>query len=759
MMQTRREFTFKAAGKFLGLAPLFALALVSAPAASAQVLTVPWDPTNPAAPHTSYAINGTTEATIVLGATFLPPTSDVYKFSWTFGDSTSTAPAVVSNPNDISATHQYPATAAVGTNWTATVQVVDQTTNATFSGTYLVQQEANTLQTRVNVAIDLGLWFLHQSMYHGSSTTGTWESCAPGYGYACGGYGSLTATNVQAFEVDGHLANGPATDPYTSDVAEGLASLAAHFVVLDDHPSVTKTYTYNPAATNFGCSNGTSPVVATTPALACPGSTPVFYNASAASCTTPGSPTLGNCIFHFDGNGNNQMAYVNGSGDYGYEMGMYVDALVASGNLAATFTSGALAGETYKDVVQDLIDYSEYCQYTSDSDVLSNQTRGANNNQGGGWWYGCPNNGDYGDDNSTSQWQSIGLIAATRGFGLSLPPVITDANNMWVTASQDVQATLPPAKGSWLGEYYYTYNYGNQNGYGGFGYNGSLYYSDAWGPFAVTPSGMVQMSLDGIGRTINNAAGDGGTNAADQRFNNAETFYADNFCNAVNNYGGYNPYNAPRSYVYGMFSFTKSMLLHNPNGPGGALSQITYLRTQTPGVFTSTNPNTPANTIDWYGAIGPEDGGTDSCDGIAQTLLDRQQPSGVWNGSLNYPVDANGDQYPYETAWSLIMLQRTVFVNCVNNLAGVGTANSGLNPARIDLSWTGIPSATGYNVLRSTTSGSGFVQVGTTSTTLYSDRTGLSNGGKYYYELEPTNGGGAVCTSNQATVTVPVPRR
>jgi hypothetical protein len=213
--------------------------------------------------------------------------------------------------------------------------------------------------------------------------------------------------------------------------------------------------------------------------------------------------------------------------------------------------------------------------------------------------------------------------------------------------------------------------------------------------------------------------------------------------------------------MYGMFSFTKSMLLHNPNGPGGALQPITYLRTQTPGVFTSTNPNTPANTIDWYGAVGPEDGGTDSCDGIAQTLLDRQQSSGLWNSYFDYQVDYSSAQYPYETAWALIMLQRTVFVQCVNNLNGQGFSGSSLTPARVDLSWTGISSATGYNILASPTSGGPYTQVtfdgGTTTQSSFSDRSNLTNGQTYYFVLQPVNGSSAVCTSNQVAITVPNP--
>jgi hypothetical protein len=404
--------------------------------------------------------------------------------------------------------------------------------------------------------------------------------------------------------------------------------------------------------------------------------------------------------------------------------------------------------ESYQNLVQDIVDMAGYCQYPNDYDVSSGYTRGDNNIQGGGWWYSYECQG--GGDNSTSQWTSIGLIAANRGFGITIPQIIPDMNNMWVTSSQNVQST--DVQGTNSGSSGNVDDpgdsgYGNASySYGGFGYNGSLYYSDAWGPWAVTPSGMVQMSLDGIGRTTNTGFGDAST-APDQRFNAAESYYADNFCDPLT--GSYaDAYYTPRLYTYGMFSFTKSMLLHNPNG---TLTPIQYLRTLTPGVFT-TNSSVPANTIDWYAALSSAHGGTDPCDGVAQTLLDRQYAAGFWYGS-----NIEGPQYPYETAWALIMLQKSVFVACVNNLGGAGTP-SGTAAARIDLSWTGIPSATGYEVLRGTASGP-YNEVGTTSSTAYSDRTGLTNGDTYYYVLQPLNANGAsLCQSNQATVTIPAGR-
>jgi hypothetical protein len=737
----RRSFALKTWGRFTALLAVAAVAL-SASARAQSVLTVPWDPTNPAGPHTAYA-----GASIVLGAVFTGNISGhSYTVSWNYGDgSPATTPTAISNFNDISSTHTYVGT-TVGQTWTAVATVSDTTASLQYTGNYLVIWENNVLQSRVNVAIDWGLWYLHQDMYHASATTGSWaKSCASGYGaYSCGsGYGSLDATNVQAFEVNGHLGSGPATDPYTSDVAEGITDMLTY---LDRQAVAAKTYTYNPATANFGCSDGTAPTTTNhgSPHFYCDTSaTPVYYEASSTSCGTPP------CTVTFDGNGNGYAVYA--SQEYGYENGMYADALVASGT-PTTMGTMSWGTESYKDLVQDIVDMAGYCQYPNDYDVSLGYTRGGNNDQGGGWWYSyeC----QAGDDNSTSQWISIGLIAAQRGgFGITIPQIIPDMNNVWVTNSQNVTSPDYQTNPTYAGDIIDnpsddtsgTYDYG------GFGYNGSLYYSDVWSPWATTPSGMVQMSLDGIGRTANTdfntfSPGEYSSTAADQRFNNVETYYADNFCDPLTGPYADATY-TPRLYTYGMFSFTKSMLLHNP---GGTLQQIQYLRTQTPGVFT-TNTSVPTNTIDWYAALTPAHGGTDPCDGVAQTLLDRQFAAGYWYGS-NY----TGSQYPYETAWALIMLQKSVFVACVNNLGGAGTPSSSA-PARIDLTWTGIPTAVdGYEVLRGTTSGGPYTEVGTTTTTAYSDRTGLTNGSTYYYVLEPLNSSGVTeCQSNQATITVP----
>jgi hypothetical protein len=740
----------------IGIAMFSALLLGQAAFGAVTVLTVPWVPATPTTPHTTYPQTSTTEAVITLGATVPSAvgSTDNFTYSWNFGDGTFTAAAAVTNPYDLSVHHQYPASAATGTQWTAVVTVTDTTTSQTGAANYYVIQEPNNLSSRVNVAIDWGLWYMHQTMWRGTTTVasttvnwGGWDqqttSCnsVNGNAWDCDYYGVIDAENVQAFEVNGHLQNGPATDPYTDDVARGFARM---FSQLTTQTAQADTYTYNPATTNYTCNDGSVPTTAD-PTCSTHGGQ-FQYNPGATSCPS------GNCTFTFDANHNSIQTFSNdGSGEYIYTTSPFAEAMIASGTpnaLAPTGPAGIL-DQTFQTIVQDISDYYNYSQYGSDSDVSQGTTRGNSQYQGGAWLYGP----QQGDDNSTSQWAAISLISANRGFGISVPSIVTDTNNVWITNSQDVTDPKPTGANS----------FASGDNAGSYGYRGSWAYSQEWGPFAVTPSGMVQMALDGVGRTDNTAFGPAAPNnttAKDQRWNNSETFYADNFCNNPYAYGaggGYtDAYYAPRAYMYGLFSFTKSMLLHDP---AFNLAPIQYLRTQTPNVFT-TNTSVPPNSIDWYAALSSANGGTDPCDGVAQTLVTFQtQPvagtyDGHWYGNT---ADVGYDlQSPFETAWALIMLQRTVFVACINNLAGAGTA-SGAAPARIDLTWTNQANSTSYNVSRSTTAGGPYTLLGNTTSTAYSDTNGLVNGNTYYYVVDPLNGTTEVCQSNQATITVPKP--
>jgi len=746
----------------IAIASFAALCVAQSAFASLTVLTVPWIPTTPTSPHSTYAISSTIESTIVLGATVPSAvgSADSFKAVWSFGDGSANVTInPVTNPYDISTTHQYPASAAVGTTWTATVTVTDLTNSATGSANYYVFQQANSaslaplvLQAKVNVAIDWGLWYMHQTMWRNTSTGapggvpwGGWDQAGGvgsgtcplvnGGAYDCVNYGVINAENVQAFEVNGHLQNGPSSDPYTDDVARGLARM---FNFLSTQTAASDTYVYNPATENYTCKDGSVPQT-TDPLCAAHGGQ-FFYNPGGTSCTSPP------CTFTFDGNGNKLQTFDN-QGESIYTGGPYIDAIVASGTPTAVAPTGAagIVGKTFQTIAQDMADFYAYGQYGNDCDVWNGATRGNGSSCAGGAWLYGPQQGN---DSSTSQWAAIGLIAASRGLSYPVPKIVTDANNVWITNAQDV--TDPKGTGA--------NSFAAGDNAGAYGYRGSFAYSNAWGPFAVTPSSMVQMALDGVGRTPNTAFGDS-TTAFDQRWNNTETYYADNFCNSVTPYN--QAYYAPRAYMYGLFSFTKSMLLHDP---GFSLSPIQFLRTTTPGVFT-TNHSVPANSIDWYAALSPANGGSDPCDGVAQTLVNFQASpdtgvfDGHWYGNTYYICYQGGCQSPFETAWALIMLQKTVFVSCVKNLQGRGTP-AGSNPARVDLTWSAQGQANSYTVLRGTSNGGPYTEVGTTTTTAFSDTTaGLINGDTYYYVLQPVNANGTeICQSNQATVTVPAGR-
>ena len=716
-----------------------ALCAVQTVSAQVTVLTVPWVPASPTTPHTTYPINPTTEASIILMATVPSAvgSTDSFTVTWSFGDASPNVSFALTNPYDISTTHQYPPSAATGTQWMATVTVNDTTNSTSGSANYNVIQEANVLSSRVNVAIDWGLAYLHRTMWRNgtnpnTSTAGGWDlqtypcPTVGGLAYACTYPGVINAENVQAYEVSGHLATGPASDPYTDDVARGTARM---LIFLASQGNFTTTYNQDPSKVNYGCSDGSQ--VQTNGA--CLGTaTKVLYTPGSTACPSPP------CTYTYDGNSDGMMIYsADGSGEPIYTAGPFIDALVASGSpggIAPTGGSG-VAGESYTNIVQNMADWYSACQYGYDVDpgnpTYVGYTRGGGYSEsGGGWLYSC----QQGDDNSTSQWAAIGLIAANRGFNLNTSQVVKDMNNVWVTNSQDVTSPMPTG----------TDPFASGDNYGAFGYRGSFAYSNAWGPFAVTPSGMVQMALDGVGRTTNTAFGDASSNP-DQRWNDTETFMADNFCNSPAS----GAYYSPRAYLYGMFSFTKGMLLHDP---GNTLSPIQFLRTLTPNVFTG-NTSVPPNSIDWYAALSPANGGSDACDGVAQTLVGYQLPDGHWYGH-DYDQAYQGAQSPFETAWAIIMLRRTVFVTCVQDLSGQGSS-SGAAPARIDLSWTNQANSTSYDVLRSTTNGGPYTLVGTTSSTAFSDRSGLTNGVTYYYVVQPLNGSSEVCQSNQATITVP----
>jgi Domain of unknown function (DUF4082) len=96
-----------------------------------------------------------------------------------------------------------------------------------------------------------------------------------------------------------------------------------------------------------------------------------------------------------------------------------------------------------------------------------------------------------------------------------------------------------------------------------------------------------------------------------------------------------------------------------------------------------------------------------------------------------------------------------------NIIIGTITINvSGTQPQHsVGLTWTETdPSVTGYNVLRSTTSGGGYVRINSApvQTVTYTDA-GVSGSTTYFYVVMALNSSGESANSNQVTSVVPAP--
>ena len=168
----------------------------------------PWVAYDPQVPHETWS-----GATVILkgvgGKDFDPLT-----YTWDFGDGSPVETGQVTDVYDVSTTHVY--TGSVGTPFTASLTVSDPHGNTDTAG-YRVVIRADSLSTRINKAIDDGLWYLHteQVRYDDAGVPfGNWlDSQTVGY----------TGSIVQAFENQGHLAAGDAEgNPYVDDVRRGL---------------------------------------------------------------------------------------------------------------------------------------------------------------------------------------------------------------------------------------------------------------------------------------------------------------------------------------------------------------------------------------------------------------------------------------------------------------------------------------------------------------------------------------------------------
>jgi fibronectin type 3 domain-containing protein len=101
------------------------------------------------------------------------------------------------------------------------------------------------------------------------------------------------------------------------------------------------------------------------------------------------------------------------------------------------------------------------------------------------------------------------------------------------------------------------------------------------------------------------------------------------------------------------------------------------------------------------------------------------------------------------TAGAVISAFSTEVSTATLPMAPTGLTASAASPSEIDLSWTAVPGATGYVILRATSAGGPFSSIGTSVTPSFAN-TALSANTTYYYEVEATDAAGH--SANSAVV-------
>jgi uncharacterized repeat protein (TIGR01451 family) len=570
------------------LGSLLPAALLAAPPV---VTTVPADPNNAQVRHDVISGRPTTLKGAVDAAC-----AGVCTWSWDPGDGSpditgnvDASPVSTAELDDpgynpywaVWAEHTY--TGAVGQAFTARL-TVDNGVDPPVSATYRVEIRGNSLSNEVNAAIDEALWHMHRNQFRflgtetgvagGNILMGRWDY-PQFFGSATV---SVTAASVNAFEANGYLQTGPATSPYTDTVRLGLLYTVARLA------------------------------------------------AQPISVQTVGDIT---------GNGRNDDPDTNGNGvgvavdnflsfiefDPPYQNGMVMDAILASGtpNRVATTGGAGVIGETYGDIIQDMVDWYAWAQ----SDTSFH----------GGWQYNAFDNNAFSThDNSASGWAAIGILVAEDIFGADVPDFVKERNELGLEFTDNESDVV------------------DQDGIHGYSGTGPI-----WGAFGVTGAAMVQMSMDRIESTT-------GANP-DERWIRSENFFRRHFDDpaAGDNF---------KNYYYGMFNFAKAMRTATPSPVIDIGTQVGFADG---GVGCGPNVGCVAGgpqPLDWY---------NDPVSGLARAIVDYQilpgnpntegacggvQPGPCPNigGFTDRPGNSHGSsQDDHNVPWATQILTRSLF--------------------------------------------------------------------------------------------------
>jgi lysyl endopeptidase len=203
---------------------------------------------------------------------------------------------------------------------------------------------------------------------------------------------------------------------------------------------------------------------------------------------------------------------------------------------------------------------------------------------------------------------------------------------------------------------------------------------------------------------------------------------------------------------------TATTSYNTPASPGDGTHIWAHWATDPPGPFTVpgvTEPGSSGSPLYSQAGrfIGQLHGGPSSCGATGDNLSDYYGRFSVsWTGGgtnstrLSNWLDAGG------TGATTVDGINGGGGGCTPPAAPTGLTATAASQTQINLSWTAVPGATSYTILRATTSGGPYTSVGTSATASFSN-TGLTCNTTYYYVVTASNGSCSSGNSAQAQAT------
>ena len=536
-------------------------------AAEPVVTTVPGDANNPTIFHA--VISG--RPVTLKGA--VDAASIGANWSWDPGDGSAPYTGVVSGTHwAVWAEHTYAGSA--GDFFEATL-TVDNGVDPAASAKFPVILRGDTVPNRANAAIAEALWYMHRNQirFQGDETAAV-AAAEPWFDMGYWTYPSFAGTlsvssqgaTLNAFEANGHRQNGDASNPYTETVARGMNYLFARLGTDNLVPQTLASLDANPRDDNPD-SNGNG---------------------------------LGVSLDNRSVNG------ISGSIDEPYQLGMVMDAIVASGTPGAVAITGGtdIIGRSYANIIQDMVDYYAMAQ----SDNVNH----------GGWWYQSQNNASGAQDNSASGWAATGIVAAEDLFNSTVPAWLKVRNQNGLEYTDNESDV--------------TDNLSNGDGIHGYSFTNPI-----WGPYGTTGSALVQMSMNAIGSTT--------SPTPDERWVRAENFFRRNFDNGAGTY-------ALKNYYYGMFNFSKAMRTAKPAPVTIIGTNVGVADDAVAGIGCGPNPGCAAggpSPLDWY---------NHPTSGLAAAVTGLQTTTGASIGQFS--PRGSSSQFKHVQPWGTQILTRTL---------------------------------------------------------------------------------------------------